>query len=98
MRKTIKVDGGYITFDFSPGIVKKLDDFVLELNEIETGLESGDIAVRTAGKRLARKFDAIFGKNASIKAFGCSAPSMTQFEEFWNKFAPVAEEWMKKGV
>jgi hypothetical protein len=95
MRKVIKVNGGYITFDFSPGIVKKLDDFSRELNEIGNGLESGDIGVRTAEKRLARKFDAIFGKNASVKTFGSSAPSMAQFEEFWNEFVPQARKWMK---
>jgi hypothetical protein len=60
MKKIVKVANGFIVFDWSVGIVKKLDDFSRELNEIGTGLESGNIGVRTAEKRLANGYGKTF--------------------------------------
>lgn len=94
--KTIEVNGGYIQIDLlSSG--KKLADFARTTSILADSLESGEGEAVTTGicKKLAEEFEKIFGRGACKKTFGTNSPRILQFAEFWDKFEPLLNGWLK---
>lgn len=94
--KTIEVNNGCIQIDILSS-AKKLADFAKSANAFADSLEVGENkpGAARAGKALAKNFDQIFGRGACRKTFGTDIPSIPQFDEFWNKFEPLLNGWLK---
>lgn len=95
--KKIEVLDGYIEIDLI-SCSSKLDDFARMVDGIASRLETkeGGLDEEKTGRILAEKFDAVFGRRSCQKTFGTDTPGILQFAEFWDKFSPLLEEWLKE--
>lgn len=93
--KRIEVRYGYIEVDLFDSS-SQFDDFARASEMAADGIEAGNMDEAEAERMVAAKFEGIFGARSCQKTFGTDTPSILQFAEFWDKFSPLLEKWLKE--
>lgn len=93
--KQIEVRYGCIEFDLTDS-ASKMNDFGRVSDMVADKLEAGSMDEMEARRLFTGKFEEIFGAGSCQKTFGTDIPGILQLEEFWDKFSPLLEKWLKE--
>lgn len=96
MLKVIRVQGGTILFDMRRSRLDRFAELMRKIAEKISHNENETTDFRPFSCEIAKEFDQAFGCGATVKTFGVSAPSLLQWEEFWDKFGVLLDKWVRE--